>query len=167
VQIYVSIGRLTFRLALGLDEKDPTPSSDTPSPRDSDHPLADETPPGRRLPAQCRAGRGGLVAWTRDSSSDRKDRLPSDWSTRRVRVLRRDSYRCQARDSLGVPCGELANQVDHVDPGDDHSLDNLQALCRWHHARKSSAEGAAARRPQAGRARAPEQRPGVRPPPSL
>lgn len=44
MQIYVSIGRLTFRLALGLDEKTPTPSSDTPSPRATDHPLADETP---------------------------------------------------------------------------------------------------------------------------
>ncbi|WP_177174748.1 hypothetical protein [Frigoribacterium sp. MCBA15_019] len=44
MQVYVSIGRLTFRLALGLDEKDPAPSSDTPSPRSSDHPLADETP---------------------------------------------------------------------------------------------------------------------------
>lgn len=44
MQVYVSIGRLTFRLALGLDAKTPAPSSDTPSPRDSDHPLADETP---------------------------------------------------------------------------------------------------------------------------
>ena len=44
MQIYVSIGRLTFRLALGLDEKDPVPSSDTPSPLEDDHPLADETP---------------------------------------------------------------------------------------------------------------------------
>jgi 5-methylcytosine-specific restriction protein A len=95
------------------------------------------------------------VAW----DTDRKDRLPADWSTRRVRVLRRYSYRCQARDSLGVPCGELAHQVDHVIAGDDHSLDNLQALCRWHHARKSSAEGAAARAVRAPRRRAPEPHP--------
>lgn len=78
-----------------------------------------------------------------------------------MRVLRRDGYRCQARDSLGVLCGEPANQVDHIEHGDDHSLDNLQALCRWHHARKSSAEGAAARRPRASRSRAPEAHPGM------
>ena len=98
------------------------------------------------------------MAW---DTSDRKARLPSDWSTRRVRVLRRDGYKCQARDSLNVMCGEPANQVDHIKPGDDHSLENLQALCRWHHARKSSAEGAAARRPRPRQAREPEQHPGL------
>jgi 5-methylcytosine-specific restriction protein A len=98
------------------------------------------------------------MAW---DTSDRKSRLPSDWSTRRVRVLRRDSYRCQARDSLGHLCGEPANQVDHKNPGDDHDLDNLQALCRWHHARKSSAEGAAARRPRPTMRRDPEPHPGM------
>jgi len=98
------------------------------------------------------------MAW---ESSDRKARLPSDWSTRRVRVLRRDGYKCQARDSLGVLCGAPANQADHIEPGDDHSLENLRALCRWHHARKSSAEGAAARRPRPKQARDPEPHPGM------
>ena len=98
------------------------------------------------------------MAW---DTSDRKSRLPDDWATRRVRVLRRDSYKCQARDSLGVQCGDPANQVDHVQPGDDHSLDNLQALCRWHHARKSSAEGAAARKPRPKQQRDPEAHPGM------
>jgi 5-methylcytosine-specific restriction endonuclease McrA len=98
------------------------------------------------------------MAW---ESSDRKARLPADWSTRRVRVLRRDGYKCQARDSLNVMCGAPANQVDHVEPGDDHSLENLRALCRWHHARKSSAEGAAARRPRPKQARDPEPHPGM------
>jgi len=98
------------------------------------------------------------MAW---ESSDRKARLPSDWSTRRVRVLRRDGYKCQARDSLGVLCGAPANQADHIEPGDDHSLENLRALCRWHHARKSSAEGAAARRPRARMQREPEAHPGM------
>lgn len=96
------------------------------------------------------------MAW---ENKDRMARLPSDWQTRRMRVLRRDGYKCQARDSRGVPCGEPANQCDHVVPGDDHSLDNLQALCRWHHARKSSAEGAAARRPRPTQRREPEPHP--------
>ena len=97
------------------------------------------------------------MAW----QTDRKDRLPSDWSTRRVRALRRDGYKCRARDSTGALCGAPANQADHIIPGDDHDLDNIQALCRWHHARKSSAEGNAARRPRLTMAREPERHPGL------
>jgi 5-methylcytosine-specific restriction protein A len=78
-----------------------------------------------------------------------------------VRVLRRDAYRCQSLDSTGVPCGEYANQVDHVIRGDDHELENLQSLCRWHHARKSSAEGHAARQPRPSRLRESERHPGA------
>lgn len=98
------------------------------------------------------------MAW---STSNRRERLPADWHSRRARVLRRDSYRCQALDSLGAKCGEPATDVDHINPGDDHSYANLQALCRWHHARKSSAEGAAARRPRPTQRREPERHPGV------
>ncbi|WVX88057.1 HNH endonuclease [Arthrobacter phage TforTroy] len=98
------------------------------------------------------------MAW---DTSNRKAELPADWTTRRVRVLRRDSYKCQARDSRGIKCGEWANQVDHIEPGDDHSYENLQSLCRWHHARKSSAEGAAARRPRPRQRREPEPHPGM------
>jgi 5-methylcytosine-specific restriction protein A len=97
------------------------------------------------------------------AGSDRRERLPADWTARRVRVLRRDGYRCQARDSLGHRCGMPANQVDHIDPGDDHSLENLQALCRWHHARKSSAEGNAAHRRRPSTRRPPEPHPGSLP----
>ena len=98
------------------------------------------------------------MAW---EGSDRRDRLPADWSTRRVRVLRRDGYRCQAKDSIGVKCEAPANQCDHIVAGDNHDEDNLQALCRWHHDRKSSAEGAAARRPRPTQRRAPEAHPGM------
>jgi 5-methylcytosine-specific restriction protein A len=98
------------------------------------------------------------MAW---ATSKRRDELPSDWTTRRVRVLRRDSYKCQARDSLGVLCGAPANQVDHIEPGNDHSYENLRSLCRWHHARKSYAEGAAARRPHPRQRREPERHSGM------
>lgn len=98
------------------------------------------------------------MAW---ENSGRKERLPADWPTRRVRVLRRDGYKCQAKHSTGDLCGAPANQVDHVEPGDNHDLSNLQALCRWHHARKSSREGVAARRPRATQARPPETHPGL------
>lgn len=98
------------------------------------------------------------MAW---DTSNRKARLPADWQTRRLRVLRRDGYKCQARDSTGTQCGAPANQADHIKPGDDHSLENLQALCRWHHARKSAKEGVAARRPRATQRREPEAHPGM------
>jgi 5-methylcytosine-specific restriction endonuclease McrA len=98
------------------------------------------------------------MAW---DTSNRRSRLPRDWHSRRAYVLRRDGHRCQARDSIGVMCGAPATDVDHVNPGDDHGYANLQALCRWHHARKSSAEGAAARRPRLAQRREPESHPGM------
>lgn len=102
------------------------------------------------------------MAWSNDNKSARAARLPDDWTTRRVRVLRRDGYRCQARDSMGSLCGRPANQCDHIEPGDDHSLENLQALCRWHHARKSASEGGrASALKRVSRARDPEPHPGL------
>ena len=73
--------------------------------------------------------------------------LPSDWSSRRLDVLRRDRFKCQHRDREDAPiCGERANQVDHIVRGSDHSFANLQSLCQVHHARKTSKEGNDARR---------------------
>lgn len=80
------------------------------------------------------------MAWS-EGPSERGARLPADWQRRRLDVLRRDSYACQAKDSHGVRCLEHANQVDHVERGDDHSLANLQALCEWHHKKKTAREG--------------------------
>lgn len=81
------------------------------------------------------------MAW---STSRRKEQLPSDWETRRKRILRRDGYRCTAeRADTGERCNERANQVDHVDQSRnwDHSDGNLTSLCEHHHAVKSSSEG--------------------------
>ena len=77
--------------------------------------------------------------------SDRRDRLPPDWPKIRARILRRDGRRCTVRNVDGVRCGELATDVDHVKPGDDHRDANLRAVCQWHHRRKTGREGAAAR----------------------
>jgi len=77
--------------------------------------------------------------------SDRRDRLPPDWDRIRKRVLRRDGYRCTHRDQYGDRCATPATDVDHIRPGDDHSDENLRSLCAWHHRKKSSSEGAAAR----------------------
>ncbi|MEV8214994.1 HNH endonuclease signature motif containing protein [Leifsonia sp. NPDC077715] len=80
--------------------------------------------------------------------SDRRRQLPKDWPAIVMFVLRRDRHRCQrVREDTGKKCGRHANQVDHkirpADGGTDHPS-NLQALCEWHHQRKSSSEGGTA-----------------------
>ncbi len=80
--------------------------------------------------------------------STRRHELPKDWPQRHARVLKRDHHRCQhVREDTGRKCGRHANQVDHIIRPDDGGTDddrNLQALCEWHHQRKSSSEGGTA-----------------------
>ena len=73
--------------------------------------------------------------------SNRRARLPTDWPTRRARVLARDGNACQVITAFNVKCLRLASEVDHITPGDDHTLDNLQAICSYHHGVKTGAEG--------------------------
>lgn len=97
--------------------------------------------------------------------SDRRLRLPVDWPKRRNHVLKRDGRRCTHVDDLGQRCIEDATDVDHIIAGDNHDYSNLRSLCRWHHQRKSSAEGAAAlvakKRRNAQRFKRTEQHPGL------
>lgn len=95
------------------------------------------------------------MAW---EGSDRRDRLPPNWATEIVpRILKRDQNRCRIR----LPgCITLATEVDHIRRGDDHRDANLQSACPWCHARKSSAEGNAAR-VRYSRRRPPERHPGL------
>lgn len=98
------------------------------------------------------------------SNSGRRDRLPADWPRIRKRILKRDRRECQTLVD-GEPCGMDANEVDHIRAGDDHHDANLEAICTYHHARKSSCEGNAARavrRRQAdSRFRRTEEHPGL------
>ncbi|WP_425565772.1 HNH endonuclease signature motif containing protein [Pseudonocardia ailaonensis] len=73
------------------------------------------------------------------STSDRKDRLPSDWHAIRAECFRLNGRRCL----LALPgvCTERATQVDHIRPRPDHSQDNLRPVCPECHGRKSSGEG--------------------------
>lgn len=97
--------------------------------------------------------------------SDRRSRLPKDWPKIRLRVLRRDEGQCTALTQAGERCDSLASDVDHIRPGDDHSMENLRSLCSYHHKVKSSREGAAAknakRRAIEKKFRRTEQHPGL------
>ncbi|MFI8452157.1 HNH endonuclease [Streptomyces erythrochromogenes] len=74
-----------------------------------------------------------------------REGLPSNWKTIRERVIRRDKGLCQGVLSEGGLCGHPGTDVDHIRPGNDHSMGNLQLLCTWCHKRKTQAEAAAAR----------------------
>lgn len=89
------------------------------------------------------------------STSTRKARLPADWPTIRRRILERDKHTCRI---CGPFCIVWANEVDHIIAGDDHRESNLRASCNPCHARKSAAEGHAAK-PK--RNRPPEPHPGI------
>jgi len=79
--------------------------------------------------------------WT---GSNRRRTLPANWDKIRTAILRRDHGRCTWTTNTG-PCGQPATDVDHINRnGGDHP-GNLRSLCHPHHARKSSAEGNAAR----------------------
>lgn len=68
-------------------------------------------------------------------TSDRRERLPSNWATLAAKVKARDK-RCM--DKHHAPdCDGKAAEVDHIVQGDDHSLANLQALSTACHARKT------------------------------
>jgi 5-methylcytosine-specific restriction endonuclease McrA len=76
-------------------------------------------------------------------------------------VLSRDGSKCSWIYGDGNRCGLPATDIDHIIPGDDHSLSNLRGLCADHHRKKSSREGLAAKREIAGRfKREPEIHPG-------
>nr|WP_244879670.1 HNH endonuclease [Micromonospora aurantiaca] len=62
--------------------------------------------------------------------------------------------------STGERCNAPANQVDHIQRGDDHRDANLQALCTYCHGQKTAAEAAEARRARPRRERPSERHPG-------
>jgi len=96
------------------------------------------------------------------AGSDRKSRLPEDWPLLRQAVMDRAGGRCEAIKKSGRRCWDKGTDVDHKVAGDDHSLANLQLLCTWHHARKSSREGNEAQAALRAMLRHPvEQHPGV------
>lgn len=79
------------------------------------------------------------------ASSNRRASLPKNWGEIRGRVIARDKAVCQWPLPFGGTCGNPANEVDHKNKPNDHTLGNLWLLCHDHHARKTQAEAQAAR----------------------
>ncbi len=80
------------------------------------------------------------MAWT---TSTRRDQLPPNWATIRAATLDAANHQCQWHTN-SIRCQAPATDVDHINRGNNHHPDNLQALCRYHHALKSAREGRAA-----------------------
>lgn len=82
-----------------------------------------------------------MAGW---KNSNRRQRLPADWSKIRQRVFRRDGGRCVIPLEDGTRCPNAATDCDHIIPSGSHDESNLQSLCAYHHGVKSGQEGAAA-----------------------
>lgn len=95
------------------------------------------------------------------AGSNRRQQLPPDWPAIRRRILQRDGHQCTALMGDGTRCPERARDVDHLGDRHDHRDENLTSKCGWHHGRKSSAEGNAARRRWSSR-RKSEPHPGLK-----
>lgn len=91
--------------------------------------------------------------------SDRKSRLPDDWPLLRQIVIERAGGRCEVVKRNGKRCWDKGTDVDHKVAGDDHSIQNLQLICEWHHKRKSSREGNAAKALLLGALKRPPEAP--------
>lgn len=93
-------------------------------------------------------------------TSDRKDRLPPDWPDIRRAVKARARGRCQANPH-DPKCPGWGSDADHITPGDDHSMDNLQWLSGACHWAKTNRETAARNRARkAAKLKPTEQHPG-------
>jgi 5-methylcytosine-specific restriction protein A len=75
------------------------------------------------------------------ATSTRTERLPKDWAKRRLRILKRDNWTCYI-------CGRPgADQVDHIQRGDNHDDTNLAAIHKDPcHRLKTDREGKEAQR---------------------
>ena len=97
-------------------------------------------------------------AW---KGSTRKGRLPIDWPRLRKVVLERCFHTCEWVED-GRRCRAPATDVDHIEAGDLHVLENLQGLCGVHHLAKTGREARAKQLRFKSLAKLPEEKqPGV------
>lgn len=90
---------------------------------------------------------------SRWDSSRRRESLPPEWPQIRRQVFREKGRVCV--------CGNAASEVDHIKPGNDHSMANLRPICVPCHKRKSSGEGHAAKAALKKRFQRVESHPGL------
>lgn len=100
------------------------------------------------------------MPWT---TSNRRQRLPTNWNKLRKQVLAKANYKCAGLDPVVTPppssmegqrggrrwhhpaCDMRATDIDHINAGDDHKPSNLQALSHACHTAKTTHENAAAK----------------------
>jgi 5-methylcytosine-specific restriction enzyme A len=102
-----------------------------------------------RKPSYCPEHRGR--AWQRKSKAAVYDYRGS-WPVIRKQVLERDGYQCLLRFA-GICIGK-ATEVDHIlqpGAGGTDDLENLRAVCRPCHARRTGQQGALAKQRRARR----------------
>lgn len=95
------------------------------------------------------------------STSTRAQRLPADWRRRRDQVKSRAKGKCEAK-AHAPGCTGIGAECDHIIPGDDHSLHNLQWLSNECHDAKTKREAREARKAQrSAKIRPAERHPGA------
>ena len=89
-------------------------------------------------------------------TSTRRARLPASWPELRAKTKARAKGRCEA--TIHDPkCNGIGTDCDHVRPGDDHALENLQWLSRACHDAKTKTENAQANTDRAALRRRPQE----------
>ena len=100
------------------------------------------------------------MAW---ETSDRRSRLPANWSALVKQVKVRDGGQCTWRLPRGKRCPRPGTDVDHRVNDDNHDLSNLRLLCKHHHDKKTAREAwAGKRKKRQGRQKRVERHPGLR-----
>lgn len=79
-----------------------------------------------------------MMSWY---TSDRRTRLPEEWARVRAMVRDRAHNHCQA-EIHSVLCNGIGTDCDHIVPGDDNRLENLQWLNTHCHRMKTAKETA-------------------------
>lgn len=99
--------------------------------------------------------------WQEDPGAWRTTPRPRGWKSLRAATLDRDAHRCTWTYEDGEQCTEAGTDADHIGDPDDHRLENLRALCEYHHRKRTAMQARAARGETPTRARPRAAHPGL------